>query len=109
VTAYLFTCKRFMCGGYLCRHRIAPGTLTANEAATSRRCNWPRSGRRPTHRPQRPKRQVDDLDGERRHCVGPATAGNGTVDSMGCISSGGEWGGMGDSLTCAIFLYPQGK
>jgi hypothetical protein len=24
VTAYLFTGKRFMCGEYLCRHRIAP-------------------------------------------------------------------------------------
>jgi hypothetical protein len=33
VTAYLFTGKRFMCGEYLRRHRIAPGTLTADEAS----------------------------------------------------------------------------
>jgi hypothetical protein len=29
VTAYLFTGKRFMCGEYLCRHRIVPRNKSA--------------------------------------------------------------------------------
>jgi hypothetical protein len=43
VTAYLFTSKRFMCGEYLCRHRIAPQSRASQEPRlfTEKKCSRP--------------------------------------------------------------------